>query len=168
MNTNNKHPFKTPEGYFDSFQDNLMGKLVESQAAIPTEPAFKVPANYFETFNNRLSDTLRKETKVITFYPVKKILSIAASIAAVVVIYLGFDWNTVDELSFSDLANTDIEAYFENNDFGLSSYEIAEEIPVTNTEFSDILDSPIKNDNILDYLSENINDLEELNIQDNE
>ncbi|TLP79097.1 hypothetical protein [Maribacter sp. ACAM166] len=168
MKKNNKHPFKTPEGYFDIFQDELMEKLSDDKPAIPKDSAFMVPDNYFETFNDRLTGKLNAETKVVQLYPVNKIIAVAASIAAIAFIYVGLNWNTTDELNFSDLANTDIEAYFENNDFGLSSYEIAKVIPVTNTEFSDILNSPIENDNILDYLNENINDFEELNIQENE
>jgi hypothetical protein len=169
MNKNNKHPFKTPENYFDSFQDKMMEKLFEDQCVIPKDRAFKVPANYFETFNARLTGRLNKETKVVHLYPVKKIIAIAASIAAVMLIYLGLNWNkAANEINFSDLANTDIEAYFENNELDLTPYEIAEVIPVTNTELSDILNSPIENENILDYLNENINDLEDLNLQDDE
>jgi hypothetical protein len=66
------------------------------------------------------------------------------------------------------LANTDIEAYFENNDFELSPYEIAEVLPVTNTEFSDFINAPIESDNLLDYLNENVSDFDELNFYDNE
>jgi len=168
MKKKNKIPFKTPEDYFDSFQGKLMVKLSENKTAIPKESAFKVSDNYFETFNDRLTSKMNTETKVVQLYPLKKIIAAAASIAAIAIIYIGFNSNSSDEISFSDLANTDIEAYFENNDFGLSSYEIAEVLPVTNTEFSDILNSPIDDDNIIDYLNENINDFENFNIEDNE
>jgi hypothetical protein len=168
MNKNNKCPFKTPEGYFDSFQNELMAQLSEDKAAIPKDNAFKVPDNYFETFNDKLKDKLSNEPKVIPLYPVKKILAFAASVAAIAIIFLGYNWNSTAELSISDLANTDIEAYFENNEFDLTSYEIAEELPFTDTEFSNMLTSSIENENILDYLSDNTNDFEELNLQDNE
>lgn len=168
MNKNNKHPFKTPEGYFDSFQNELMAKLSEDKVAMPKDSAFKVPDNYFEMFNDKLKAKLNKEPKVIQLYPVKKILAFAASVAAIAIIFLGYNWNEKEDLNFSDLANADIEAYFENNEFDLTSYEIAEALPFTDTEFSNMLNSPIENENILDYLSDNINDFEELNLQDNE
>jgi len=57
---------------------------------------------------------------------------------------------------------------FENNDFELSPYEIAEVLPVTDTEFSDFLSSPIESDNLLDYLNENVSDFDELNFYENE
>ena len=168
MNKNNKNPFKTPEGYFDSFEDNLMEKLSEGNSTIPKDNAFKVPENYFETFNDRLAHRLNNETKVVQLYPVKKIIVAVASIAAVAIVFLSLNWNTTDTVSFTDLANTDIEAYFENNEFELSPYEIAEVIPVTNTDVFDMLNASISEENMLDYLNENITDFEELNIQDDE
>ncbi|WP_027067365.1 hypothetical protein [Maribacter sp. Hel_I_7] len=168
MNKKNKNPFKTPEDYFDSFEDKLMEKLSKTESTIPKDSAFKVPDNYFESFNKSLQEKLNAEPKVIPLFSIKKIVAVAASIAAIAIIALNYNWSNAEELSFNDLANTDIEAYFENNDFELSSYEIAEVLPVTNTEFSDFLSSPIDSDNLLDYLNENISDFDELNIEDNE
>ena len=168
MNKKNNIPFKTPESYFNSFEERLMDKLSQPESSFPEESAFKVPDNYFESFNERLNNKLENESKVIPLFPIKKIITVAASIAAIALIALGYDWNSEQELSFSDLANTDIEAYFENNDFELSPYEIAEVLPVTNTEFSDFLNAPIESDNLLDYLNENVSDFDELNFYDNE
>jgi hypothetical protein len=168
MNKNNKIPFKTPQGYFDSFEDRLMDKLSTEETGIPKAKGFTVPDTYFDTFNDKLTSKLNKETKVIPLYPIKKIIAFAASIAAIAIIFLGYIWNSTEELTFSDLANTDIETYFENNEFDLTSYEIAEVLPFTDTEFSNMLTSSIENENILDYLSDNTHDFEELNLQDNE
>lgn len=168
MKKNIKNPFKTPQNYFDSFEDKLMDKLSTKESVMPKARGFTVPDNYFDTFNEKLTSKLNKETKVIPFYPIKKIMAIAASIAAIAIIFLGYNWNRTEELSISDLANTDIEAYFENNEFDLTSYEIAEVLPFTDTEFSNMLNSSIENENILDYLSDNTNDFEELNLQENE
>ncbi|WP_324026649.1 hypothetical protein QSV08_03565 [Maribacter sp. BPC-D8] len=168
MNKNKNNPFKTPEGYFDSFQDKLMDKLSKPESLLPKDSAFNVPDNYFESFNETLKKQLNTESKVIPLFSIKKVFAVAASIAAIAVVALNYDWNSSNELSFEDLANTDIEAYFENNDFGLSPYEIAEVLPVTNTEYSDFLSSPIESDNLLDYLNENVSDFDEFNIEDNE
>ncbi|SEK41509.1 hypothetical protein SAMN04488008_101438 [Maribacter orientalis] len=168
MKKNIKNPFKTPQNYFDSFEDKLMDKLSTKESVMPKARGFTVPDNYFDTFNDKLTSKLNKETKVIPLYPIKKIMAIAASIAAIAIIFLGYNWNRTEELSISDLANTDIEAYFENNEFDLTSYEIAEVLPFTDTEFSNMLNSSIENENILDYLSDNTNDFEELNLQENE
>lgn len=168
MNKKNKNPFKTPEGYFDSFEDKLRDKLSRGTSAIPRKTSFKVPDNYFETFNERLITQLNKAPKVVQLYPVKKITAIIAAVAAILIVYLGLNLNPAETVRFTDLANTDIEAYFENNELDLSSYEIAEVIPVLNTEVSDMLNSPISEENILEYLNENIDDFEAFNLQDNE
>ena len=134
----------------------------------PKETAFRVPEAYFDTFQVKLIERLGGETKVVPLYPVKKVIALVASIAAVVVLFFGINWNKTTVVSFGDLANTDIEAYFENNELDLTSYEIAEVIPVADTELSDILNSSIEDEQLLDYLNENINELDELNLIDNE
>jgi len=168
MNKKNKNPFKTPRGYFDSFEDDLMEKLSKNESVIPEKRGFKVPDDYFESFNDSLKSKLKTDSKVVPLYPIKKIIAVAASIAAIAIIVLGNNWNTEENISFNDLANSDIDAYFENNEFNLTPYEIAEVLPVTDFEFSDFSSSTIENDNILDYLDENVSDFEELNIEDNE
>jgi len=168
MNKKNKIPFKTPDGYFNSFEDRLMGKLSKPESTLPKDSTFKVPDNYFESFNDKLKNKLKNEPKVIQLFPIKKIMAVAASIAVIAILALRYDWNSQEKLSFNDLANTDIEAYFENNDFELSQYEIAEMLPVTNTEFPDFLSSPIESENLLDYLNKNISDFDELNFYENE
>ncbi|WP_291961997.1 hypothetical protein [Maribacter sp.] len=168
MNKNKNNPFKTPKGYFNSFEDKLMDKLSQPESTFPKENAFQVPDNYFETFNKRLRNKLENETKVVPLVSYKNFFAVAASIAAIAILALGYNWNNNQELGFNDLANTDIEAYFENNDFELTPYEIAEVLPVTNTEYSDFLSSPLEGDILLEYLNENVSDFDELNIVDNE
>ncbi len=168
MKKNKNNPFKTPEGYFDSFQENLMDKVSKKESVVPKETAFKVPEAYFDTFHVQLMERLESETRVVPLYPVKKVIALVASIAAIVVLFFGLNWNETTVVSFGDLANTDIEAYFENNELDLTTYEIAEVLPVSNTELSDILNSPIEDEQLLDYLNENINELDELNLIDNE
>ncbi|WP_339656184.1 hypothetical protein [uncultured Maribacter sp.] len=168
MKKKSKIPFNTPQGYFDSFEERLVDKLSTEQTTMPKARGFTVPDNYFDMFNDKLTNKLSKETKVIPLYPYNKIMAIVASIAAIFIIFFGYDWNSTEELSFSALANTDIEAYFENNEFDLTSYEIAEVLPFTDTEFSNMLNSTLENENILDYLNDNTIDFEELNLQDNE
>lgn len=168
MNKNKSNPFKIPEGYFDSFQENIMDKLSKKESILPKETAFKVPDGYFDVLSEKLMERLEDETKVVPLYPVKKVIALVASIAAVGVLLFGINWNKSTSVSFDDLANADIEAYFENNELDLTSYEIAEVIPVADTELSDILNSSIEDEQLLDYLNENINELDELNLIDNE
>lgn len=169
MKKNNKNnPFKTPEGYFDSFQDRLMDRLSEQESIIPKEDGFKVPDNYFDKFQNNLNEKLKGEVRVVKLKSYKKYFAVAAAIAALVVLGISLNKNNPSEISFTDLANSDIEAYFEYNELGLTTYEIAEVIPVDQLEIDDILENRLGEENILEYLNENVDDIEELNLEDNE
>lgn len=167
----NKNPFNTPKGYFDSFEDNLKDKILKETAAIPKEDGFGVPASYFDQFQVNLIAKIKEEqnvTKVIPLNTYKKIMAIAASIAAITIIALSIDWSGNETLSFTDLANSDIEAYFENNELDLTTDEIADVLPIDGYEMNDFVEPELNEENLLDYLNENVENFEELNLENNE
>ncbi|MGI9551473.1 MAG: hypothetical protein ACR2MT_09755 [Aurantibacter sp.] len=175
MNKSGKNNgFKTPEGYFEGLKDKLMGKLSDEDSVSPNPDShrgdgFVVPQDYFETLNEKIKAKVdKKEAKVVQLNPYRKYYFAAASIAAVALVIFGLNWNTSDETTFADLANSDIETYFENNELGLSSYEIAEVIPVDELEINDILENQLDEDNVFEYLNDNIDDFEELNLDNDE
>ncbi|MEQ9581314.1 MAG: hypothetical protein RIM68_04035, partial [Arenibacter sp.] len=108
------------------------------------------------------------ETKVIPLKSYKKHYYTAASVAAVVLLFLVVQFNTDKTPSYSDLANSDIEHYFEFNDLELSSYDLAEILPIDDLDLNDILESRLDNDNIIDYLDSHIEDFEELNMHNDD
>lgn len=166
---NENNPFKTPEEYFESFDDRLMDKLSEESSNIPKEEGFDLPEGYFDGLHKNIQGKLdNQETKVVQLHPYKKYYYAVASIAAIVLVIFGLNWNTSEELRFEDLAEADIENYFENNEFDLSAYEIAEVIPLDELEINDILVNRFEEENMLDYLNENIEDFETFNLEDNE
>ena len=169
----NKNPFKTPEGYFDSFQDKLLERLSDETPSHldsfnEKDDGFRVPNGYFDGLNGRIKERLNDDVKVIPLRSYRNYYVAVASIAAVALLLFGIFWNTSDEISFTDLANSDIEAYFENNDFELSSYEIAEEIPVDGLELGDFLDTQFNDEHIVNYIDENTDNFDELNLEDDE
>lgn len=167
--SNKNNPFKTPEGYFDNFTDNLLGALNQDNHGIPKEDGFKTPEGYFdELHENILSKLEAKETKVVQLKSYRKYYFAAASVAAVVLLTFGLNWNPNSELTFDELADSDLETYFDANDYGLSSYEIAELLPVAELDLNDILENQFDEENVVEYLDENIDDFEELNIEDYE
>lgn len=170
MNDSNKNSgFKTPEGYFESFSEKLKDKLSQGEPVLPKEDGFTVPKDYFETLNQKIKNKVsEKETKVVQLHSYRKYYYAAASIVAIIVLVFGVNWNTTNSLTFEDLASSDIESYFENNEVGLSSYEIAEVLPVDELEINDILENQLNEDNIIEYLNENIEDFEELNLDNDE
>ena len=166
-----KNPFSTPKGYFDSFEESLRDRLAKESSPIPKQAGFRVPSSYFDDLQSRLTARLEEENtvpKVIQFTPFKKFIAIAASIAAVTLLALGINWDNGEELSFTNLANSEIEAYFDNNELDLSSDEIAEVLPVDTYEINDFVQPQLNEDNLLDYLNENVEYFEELNLENNE
>ena len=173
--TNNKKDFKVPEGYFEGFTDKLMERISTSNGdqenlMLPKSDGFKVPDTYFEGLHSKIQGKLEEdETKVIPLNPWRKQLYYAAaSVAIVVLLTIAIQFNQSPELTFESLANSDIEDYFEQTDLGFSTYEIAEVIPVDDLEVSDILEYQFKDENIIDYLDDDIDNIEELNLLDND
>ncbi len=160
----NKNPFKTPQNYFDSFEEKLMEKLHKEESIIPKSDGFSVPDNYFNTLQDKLNDKLKDEGKVVPLRSYKRYYAVAAAVAALFIFVIGQQFNTTKEVSFMDLANSEIEAYFDSNDLDMSTYELVEVLPVGQLEINDILDTHMNNDDIEDYLQENIEHLEELNL----
>ena len=163
------NPFKTPEGYFENFMDGLIDKLNEQEFNLPKEDGFTVPEDYFDGLHKNIQEKLNpEETKVVQLNPWRKYYLAAASVAAIALVFIGFNWNSPKEITFEDLANTDIENYFESIELGLSTYEIAEVLPVDELEINDILENQFEEENVIDYLNDNVDAIEDLNLEDYE
>lgn len=159
--------FKTPEGYFDQVTDRILDRVKnEEGTGIPEKDGFTIPEGYMEKVQKEvLSKVTTPETRVISLRAYRKHLLVAASIAAIFVLVIGLQWNGANSITFDDLANADIETYFETRDIGFSSYEIAEVFPVTTIDLNEFMESGVNDENIMDYLEDSIDDLEELNIE---
>lgn len=172
MNKINKNnSFKVPDGYFDTLSGNIMDKIHKEKSAMSTSPGFKVPEGYFENLNTKIFQKLENqpvETKIISLKSYKKHFYAVASVAAIVLLFIGIQFNGSKVLSYSDLANSDIEEYFEYNDMELSSYDLAEILPLNDLDLNDILENRLDNDNIIDYLNSHVEDFEELNLHNDE
>jgi hypothetical protein len=172
MNKINKNnSFKVPDGYFDTLSGNIMDKIHKEKSTMSTSPGFKVPEGYFENLNTDIFQKLENEpveTKIISLKSYKKHFYAVASIAAVVLLFIAIQFNGSKAISYSDLANSDIEQYFEFNDMELSSYDLAEILPLNELDLNDILENRLDNDNIIDYLNSHVEDFEELNLNNDE
>ncbi|AYN67785.1 hypothetical protein D1013_10595 [Euzebyella marina] len=163
---NKNNPFNTPKNYFEGFEEKLFEKLSSSESTLPEDDGFAIPKDYFDSFEGRLLDTLAEEkSKVISLRSnYRNYYYIAASIAAILLIAIFIKLGVSDEPTFDDLANSEIDAYFENNDIGLTSYEIADVIPIDQLEVYDVMESRFVEEQMVDYLNENIEDIEALNL----
>ena len=164
MKKNHKNPHKTPEGYFESFNERLMDKIFREESIIPKSDGFLVPDSYFQTFNNKL--TTKVKPKVVQLNRYKKYYYAAASIAAIALLAFFFNQNNQAAFGFDDLAIAEIDAYFENNEMALTSYELAEVVSIENLSILDITETEntIEKEMILEYLDENVDELEDLNL----
>ncbi len=161
-----KDGFRAPEGYFGDFTSKLMDKLSEEGPAFPKKEGFTVPEGYFDGLHNNIRGSLdARETKVVRLNRYRKYYFAAAAVAAVVLLFFGINGQGTQEPTFEDLANSDIDAYFERYELGLSTYEIAEVIPVDELEINDIVDHGLEEEHIMIYLEDNIEDFEELNLE---
>jgi len=170
MKKNHENKFKTPEGYFESFNEKLFARMGAEEGEpntdfLPKTDGFKVPKSYFNGVYPSVQPKLKSSRpKVISLFQNKVMYYAAAAVAVLFV--LTFGWNTDQNMDFGfdDLANADIEAYFEDNELGLSSYEIAETVNLEDISISDITESSLEEESILEYLDENVEDLEDLDL----
>ena len=172
---NNKKNFKTPEGYFEGFSDRLLDRMSDAKgnqesSLLPKSEGFMLPDGYFDSLNKNIQGKLKVDIpKVIALNSRRKFYYYAAAaVAAIVLLTVGIQTNMNQEPTFENLAKTEIEDYFETIDLGMTSFEIAEVIPIDELEIYDILDNKIEEENIIDYLDNSIDNIEELNLTDYE
>lgn len=174
MKKNNENKFNTPEGYFESFHDRLMDRIQNEESttgsSIPKTDGFAVPGNYFEeVVPTILSIATAEGGKVIPLDNRRNFYYAAAAVAAIFLLIFGINWETeTAPLGFDDLASTEIDAYFENHEIGLSSYEIAEAIPLEDIQLNDVLAEDLTNDILWEYLEDNMEDIEDLHLENEE
>lgn len=164
MKKNHKDKFKAPEGYFESFNERLMNKIVKEESIIPSSDGFSVPKDYFDNISTSIPNYT--ETKVIGLNSYRKYYAVAATIAVLMALTLFFTQNKETEYGFEDLASAELDAYFLNNDMDLSSDDLAQVVNIEEITMLDIIESedPLGSEMILEYLDENVDEIEELNL----
>src|SRR5690606_385775 len=166
MKKENKNiDFKVPEGYFDSLTPQIMGKVAKEGTAFHGKEGFMVPLGYMDTFSEKVLQRLESgEVEIVPLRSFRKHYYAVASIAAVLILFSGLLWDRNNAYTYSDLAKSDIEGYFDLNGWEFSPYELAEILPVDQMDLNGILEQQLDNEKVIDYLSYNIKDLEELNL----
>ncbi len=166
---NNSH--KLPEGYFEQFNQRLMDKIAAEEASsvviIPKNDGFSIPEGYLDTVYAKTAKAagLEKTTKVIPLYAAKKWLAVAASLALLITLYLTVKPTTGEgQLSFDALAATEIQDYLQANTEDLTTYELASLLPTETLSNTLFIEETLESDVILDYLDENVDELEDLNL----
>lgn len=145
--------FRVPDGYFDKFPARMETRVEALEGTwLPKEAGFRMPEGYFESFGERLQqhlETPQGRTRTLwTTY-----LGWAAAAAAGLLLAISL-WpaNETQAPGFGDLAGTEIELYFEIRYEDLSSYDLAESLPLEKLVMGDLLEDAPAETQILDYL----------------
>ncbi len=132
--------FKTPENYFEGFEERLFGKIAEEN--FPKTTGHSIPNGYFENMEDRVLKTVgakEKPTKVRQLFP-KQYFGYAAAIAACLLIaFTVFNFNT-DSSSLDSVQLAAIDAYIEEGNLNLDLYDLTSYIDdedITNLNFDD-------------------------------
>ena len=164
--------FKTPESYFENFSEKLNNSIAQ-ETAIPKTEGFTIPDDYFSTLHTKIQTKLnQKEPKVVKLHSFKKKLYATSSIAAAVAILIAavvFNNSGSTSITFNDIAASDIESYFNENNIEFSTYDLAQILPVDDINISDVVESNFNENEIMNYLeSNNSIDIQDIYLEDDE
>ncbi len=146
---------KTPDGYFDAFDERLFKKLdVQKEMASISIPGYKVPDNYFEEFNDKIQTRLKNDDslKVINLMSWRNAAYISG-IAAALVLMLTVYINSNNILSINQIETASIEDYLNNEN--LNIYDIASLLNEDDLLLDDFVSSSITEESLENYLLNN-------------
>lgn len=152
-----KHGFKVPEGYFEGIEDAVLSRLSEEKLkADISETGFKMPDNYLDSIEDKVFEKIKEEPKVVSIFRSKGFYYVSG-IAASLLILFGIIMDRGISVETQEMDYEQVENYLLDQD--LDTYELAsllteEEINQINDE---ILDDVYEDENIEDYLLENVN-----------
>lgn len=157
--------FNTPQGYFDTFGDRLKQRLSAEDEQSPSESGFRVPDGYFESFGEKLKEKMAEDdNKVIQLKPQRDFYYAAASVVALFLMLGLWFFNRPEQAPMEDLAFAEIEAYFLQQQVEFTTEELTAFVPTEALEMEEFLGDPLKDEQILEYLDQNLDDIDDLNI----
>ena len=153
-----KNGFKSPENYFEDFEDRLFNKLSEDK--LPKESGFKVPEGYFDQLDQSLilnAKNSEKKTKVIPLLSWKT-LSYAVAIAACAIIIFSIVPSNNSIQSIDTINVAAIENYIEDGNLIIDYTDLAslleEEDFKSNSSESNLLSEESIEEYLLDYIDD--------------
>ncbi|SFR31235.1 hypothetical protein SAMN04490243_0062 [Robiginitalea myxolifaciens] len=157
MKQHSRDGFKTPDKYFENFQEQL-GKRLNAEDS----DGFSVPEGFFESFGEKLEQRLTESPgKVRKLRP--QLLAWSGAVAAAIILFVVLQpGSNYASPTFSDLADAEIENYLEVGYEDLSAYEWAENFPPESLSAEDLIEVEPAEEQLLDYLDQDPDALEEL------
>lgn len=147
--------FKTPDNYFESFEDKLFQRLTHKELINDIEESgYTVPKDYFDSVEDNVFSRLRSDdSPVISLKSRKPFYYIAGMAASLLLLFAVFIYSESSEYISAEV----VEAYLENRD--LSTYELAELLSDSDLLDEDFtfIETPYEEDNLESYLLEHTN-----------
>ena len=150
------HGLQVPPSYFETLEDAIFIKIAEEK--LPKVTGFKVPTTYFNSLEDQLlSNCNAKKTPKVISLTVKTYLSIAASVAAILLVALFVIFNK-KTISIDSIQTSEIEAYVKAGNLELNTLDIAQLMTEEDIETLHIDAVSFTEENLENYLLESIND----------
>lgn len=145
--------FKTPDRYFDAFDDRLLQKL-NVQKEMPADPGYTVPENYFENFDDTLlmrlkNDDSSKIRTLVSWRNAAYITGVAASLVLMVSVFI----KSKDNLSINQVETASIESYLHNEN--LNIYDIASFLNEEDLVLDDFVSNTFTEESLENFLLNN-------------
>ena len=146
--------FSIPENYFNDVEERLSCFLTED--SIIKKKPFTTPDSYFESLEDIIISKVSTEvntTKVISLKQrIIKVIPIGVAASIMLFISLNYLNNFNTEVSFDNLAESDIETWILENSTEMTSQDIATFIPTENIITDDFTFTTIDSQEIEDYI----------------
>lgn len=151
--------FKTPDAYFDTFDQRLLDKMaVQKEMASITDAGYKVPDTYFENFDAKLEARLKYEAsqedhiKVIPM-PFWRNAGLISGVAAALILMFTILQKSDTPLSINQVETASLEAYL--NDENLNIYDIASLLDEEDLVLDNFVSTSFTEESLENYLLNN-------------
>ncbi|MBT0608156.1 hypothetical protein [Aequorivita echinoideorum] len=154
--------FKTPEGYFENFEESIFLRIAEEK--FPKQTGFTVPKNYFESFDDRiLNRATHKKPKVLPLFK-KQYLGYVAAIAACTVLLISiFNKQEISSADFNSIDSASISSYIEDGNLDVDIEDVMAILDTDELGSLDFQDEIFSQENLEEYLIQRIDDNDFIN-----
>ncbi|BAO76810.1 hypothetical protein [Winogradskyella sp. PG-2] len=146
--------FKTPDDYFESFEDKLFEKINKEALIKGVETSgYVVPKNYFDSIDDTILNKVTLDEKPVVKLNPRKTFYYIAGIAASLILMISIYINV--EKQENSISAEMVETYLEDRD--LNSYELAQlllDADILEDDFT-IATTPYEEENLESYLLDN-------------
>lgn len=110
--------FKTPNNYFESFEDKLFERLNEKETIEGiNDTGYKTPNGYFNTIEDKIVSQLNVDKKPLIRLKSRTTFYYIVGIAASFVLFFSLFFNNSRNISFDDLETVIIESYLYQEEY---------------------------------------------------